>query len=392
MGTKNYYEILGVGRDADDEAVKQAFREQAKNCHPDRNPGDQHAEHQFKLVNTAYEGLKDAERREAYLEWLEFADKREKSKKMQWTRLSVLALLLGVAPAVVLYWVIWGASVNKHPQTPVAVAQTSSPPVDRAATGGANQNNAMASVPETGGSSETVVEIKRSQKQAKKTSQPQTVAALPNFANGTTVEEANAEQNLSTQQTLEQTALSNLTTPADARGKQFADCKKCPKMTVLREEVQKKTVQFGFERLPIAVSSNEISVKEWEACAADGGCAHYTRPSSDVEGASAVQDISLPEALAYVAWLSRKTGKAYRLVTPPLNDATVNGDGEAPVVAKVKDPKCEKKTGWEWLNEKEGGGGDKTNDCPPNPAPKAEGIPDGKGFRVARVLVTWASQ
>ncbi|MEJ2117950.1 MAG: DnaJ domain-containing protein, partial [Alphaproteobacteria bacterium] len=76
MGTKNYYEILGVGRDADDEAVKQAFREQAKNCHPDRNPGDQHAEHQFKLVNTAYEGLKDAERREAYLEWLEFADKR----------------------------------------------------------------------------------------------------------------------------------------------------------------------------------------------------------------------------------------------------------------------------------------------------------------------------
>jgi curved DNA-binding protein CbpA len=44
MGDKNYYAILGIGRDADDEAVKQAFRERAKECHPDLNPGDTVAE------------------------------------------------------------------------------------------------------------------------------------------------------------------------------------------------------------------------------------------------------------------------------------------------------------------------------------------------------------
>jgi hypothetical protein len=395
MGTKNYYEILGINRDADDDIVKQAFRELAKHCHPDRNPDDAQAEQQFKLINTAYEGLKDAERREAYHEWLEFADKREQSRKLQWTRLSVIALLLGVVPAVVLYWVISGAATyNTHSTPPVAVMQTDQTAMSSPATAATDQMQTSASVPESGGpSTETVLEIKRSNKQSNKSegdvSQPQTVAAIPAGIN-TKADEEGVGSGSVMPQSSQGTSWSKPASPADARGKHFSDCDHCPTMTVLLEDIQKNTVQFGFERLPIAVSHHEISVKEWAACVADGGCTQYAHPSSDKAGESAVQDISLPEALSYVAWLSQKTGKAYRLVTPPLDDRTVNG--EKALLAKNSDePQCKKKTGWEWLGDK-ANGQDNAEDCPPKEVAASQNITDSKGFRVARVLVTWASE
>ena len=106
MGPETYYEILGIGENADDDAVKQAFRDLAKHFHPDRNPNDQDAERQFKRINTAYEGLKDASRRQAYNEWLEFAHKREKVKRTQWGRLAALVFLLLLGPSAVLYWAV----------------------------------------------------------------------------------------------------------------------------------------------------------------------------------------------------------------------------------------------------------------------------------------------
>ena len=106
MGPETYYEILGIGENADDDAVKQAFRDLAKHFHPDRNPNDQDAERQFKRINTAYEGLKDASRRQAYNEWLEFAHKREKVKRTQWGRLAALVFLLFLGPSAVLYWAV----------------------------------------------------------------------------------------------------------------------------------------------------------------------------------------------------------------------------------------------------------------------------------------------
>jgi DnaJ-domain-containing protein 1 len=396
MGTKNYYEILGIKRGAKDDDVKQAFRELAKHCHPDRNPDDVEAEQQFKLINTAYEGLKDAERREAYHEWLEFADKREQSKKLQWTRLSVIALLLGVVPAVVLYWVILGAaSYNTPPQSPVAVMQTDQTTMNSSTSAGTDQIQTSASVPESPGSStETVLQIKRSGKQLKgpkgKVSQPQTVAAIPMGTNATTAVDESVGSGSVMQQSLPRTSWAKPSSPADARGKHFTDCVNCPTMTVLLEDIQKNTVQFGFERLPIAVSHHEISVKEWQACVADGGCSQYTRPYSDETGASAVQNISLPKALSYVAWLSQKTGKAYRLVTPPLDESTVNGE-KTPVVKVSDNRQCEKKTGWEWLDDKTDSK-DNVDDCPPKEVSASNSISDSKGFRVARVLVTWASE
>ena len=62
----NYYDVLGVPRDADEKTLKSAFRKLAMQLHPDKNPGDATAETRFKEANEAYEVLKDADKRAAY--------------------------------------------------------------------------------------------------------------------------------------------------------------------------------------------------------------------------------------------------------------------------------------------------------------------------------------
>jgi len=66
MAKRCYYETLSVERSASDGAIKSAFRKQAMQFHPDRNPGDKDAEHRFKELNEAYEVLKDPDKRAAY--------------------------------------------------------------------------------------------------------------------------------------------------------------------------------------------------------------------------------------------------------------------------------------------------------------------------------------
>ena len=60
------YEVLTVERTASEGDIKTAFRKQAMQWHPDRNPGDKEAEHRFKEINEAYEVLKDPDKRAAY--------------------------------------------------------------------------------------------------------------------------------------------------------------------------------------------------------------------------------------------------------------------------------------------------------------------------------------
>ena len=66
MAKRCYYETLSVDRSANDGAIKSAFRKQAMQYHPDRNPGDKDAERRFKELNEAYEVLKDPDKRAAY--------------------------------------------------------------------------------------------------------------------------------------------------------------------------------------------------------------------------------------------------------------------------------------------------------------------------------------
>src|SRR5512141_2194747 len=66
MAQRDYYEVLGIARDASADDVKKAYRKLAFQHHPDRNPGDKQAELKFKEATEAYEVLRDAEKRARY--------------------------------------------------------------------------------------------------------------------------------------------------------------------------------------------------------------------------------------------------------------------------------------------------------------------------------------
>ena len=66
MSDKDYYELLGVDRNASDSEIKKAYRKLAVKFHPDKNPGDNSAEEKFKEISSAFEILKDPDKRRKY--------------------------------------------------------------------------------------------------------------------------------------------------------------------------------------------------------------------------------------------------------------------------------------------------------------------------------------
>ena len=67
MATKrDYYEVLGVDRNADEKAIKSAYRKKAIQYHPDKNPGDKEAEEKFKEAAEAYDVLSNPDKRAKY--------------------------------------------------------------------------------------------------------------------------------------------------------------------------------------------------------------------------------------------------------------------------------------------------------------------------------------
>ncbi len=66
MAKRDYYEVLGIERSADEATIKKAYRQLAKKYHPDANPGDKEAEEKFKEVNEAYSVLSDPQKRSRY--------------------------------------------------------------------------------------------------------------------------------------------------------------------------------------------------------------------------------------------------------------------------------------------------------------------------------------
>ena len=66
MAKRDYYEVLGVSKNASDDEIKKAFRKLAVKYHPDKNPGDKEAEEKFKEISEAHEVLSDKQKRARY--------------------------------------------------------------------------------------------------------------------------------------------------------------------------------------------------------------------------------------------------------------------------------------------------------------------------------------
>ena len=66
MSKRDYYEVLGVAKNAGDDEIKKAYRKAAIKYHPDKNPGDAQAEESFKEAAEAYEVLSNADKRARY--------------------------------------------------------------------------------------------------------------------------------------------------------------------------------------------------------------------------------------------------------------------------------------------------------------------------------------
>jgi formylglycine-generating enzyme required for sulfatase activity len=107
--------------------------------------------------------------------------------------------------------------------------------------------------------------------------------------------------------------------PALARApaaRQFRDCPECPEMVVV--PAGNAALASGLSvtiARPFAVGKFEVTFAEWDACTAQGGCSHRPDDRGWGRGRQPVMNVSWDDTQQYVAWLSRKTGKSYRLLS-----------------------------------------------------------------------------
>lgn len=129
-------------------------------------------------------------------------------------------------------------------------------------------------------------------------------------------------------------------------GRTFRDCTGCPEMVVLpagefmmgspetergrnKDEGPRHKVTIG---QPFAVGKFEVTFAEWDACVAENGCKHKPGDETWGRGKRPVINVSWDDAKEYVAWLAKKSGKPYRLLTEAEWEYAARG------VTKASDP------------------------------------------------------
>ena len=115
----------------------------------------------------------------------------------------------------------------------------------------------------------------------------------------------------------------------DASAQNFRDCANCPEMVTVpagefmmgspesergRDKNEGPQHKVTFAK-PFAAGKYEVTFSEWDACAADGGCTEKPSDENWGRGRHPVINVSWNDAQQYVAWLSKKTGKTYRLLS-----------------------------------------------------------------------------
>lgn len=90
MEYKDYYKVLGVSKEADQDEIRKAFRKLAREYHPDANKGDAQAEERFKEINEAYQVLSDSEKRKRYdqfgANWRQYTRAGGRPEDFDWNR------------------------------------------------------------------------------------------------------------------------------------------------------------------------------------------------------------------------------------------------------------------------------------------------------------------
>jgi formylglycine-generating enzyme required for sulfatase activity len=133
----------------------------------------------------------------------------------------------------------------------------------------------------------------------------------------------------------------------------FRDCPSCPDMVVVPageflmgsplSEMGRGSNEGPQHRVaiaqPLAVGKFEVTFNEWDACVAEGGCTHKPGDEGWGRGKRPVINVSWDDANQYTAWLSRKTGKPYRLLSEAEWEYAARG------VTKVTDPHTPFSTG-----------------------------------------------
>jgi formylglycine-generating enzyme required for sulfatase activity len=99
-------------------------------------------------------------------------------------------------------------------------------------------------------------------------------------------------------------------------GRMLRDCPECPEMVVVPAGAASlASGRDVFIAAPFAVGKFEVTFAEWDECVAQGGCGHRPDDEGWGRGRQPVINVNWHDAQAYVAWLSRKTGKSYRLLS-----------------------------------------------------------------------------